>query len=69
MVSELSETADSPDSAKMRMPCNIYGPISDMRDGTTINAQAANTCVPAGYNNNKTPIFISGFRDPRANLL
>jgi hypothetical protein len=25
--------------------------------------------VPAGYNNNKTPIFISGFRDPRANLL
>jgi hypothetical protein len=39
-----------------------------MPDGATLNAQVANTCLPAGERPNKTPIFISGFRDTRAFL-
>jgi len=39
-----------------------------MPDGTTINAQVDNTCLPAGERPNKTPIIISGVRDTRAFL-
>jgi hypothetical protein len=35
-----------------------------MPDGTTLNAQVANTCLPP----NKTPIFISGVRKTHAFL-
>ena len=43
----------------------MSGPLSDMPDGATLNAQVANTCLPAGERPNKTPIFISGVRDTR----
>jgi hypothetical protein len=46
----------------------MSGPLSDMLDGTTIRAQVANTCLPAGERPNKTPIFISGVRDTHAFL-
>jgi hypothetical protein len=39
-----------------------------MPDGTTLNAQVANICLPAGERPNKTPIFISDVRDTRAFL-
>ena len=50
------------------MSSDMSGPLSDMPDGTTFNAQMANTCLPAGERPNKTPIFISGVRDTRAFL-
>jgi hypothetical protein len=46
----------------------MSGPLNDEPDGTTLNAQVANTCLPAGQRPNKTPIFISGVRDTRAFL-
>jgi hypothetical protein len=39
-----------------------------MSDGATVHVQVANTYLPAGESPNKTPIFISGFRDTRAFL-
>jgi hypothetical protein len=42
--------------------------MSVMPDGTTIRAQVANTCLPAGERPNKTPIFISCVRGTRAFL-
>ena len=50
------------------MSSDMSGLLSDMPDGPTINAQVANTCLPAGERPNKTPIFISGVRDTRAFL-
>ena len=47
----------------------MSGPLSDMPDGTTSNAQVANTCLPAGERTNKTPIFISGVSDDRSFLV
>jgi hypothetical protein len=39
-----------------------------MPDGTTLNAQVANTCLPVGQRPNKISIFILGVRDTRAFL-
>jgi len=50
------------------MSSDMSGPLSDMPDGTTLNGQVANTCLPAGERPNKTPIFISGVCDTRAFL-
>jgi len=50
------------------MSSDMSGPLSDKPDGTTQNAQVANTCLSAGERANKTPIFISGIRDTRAFL-
>jgi hypothetical protein len=58
----------SSETANRRMTTDMSGPLSDMPDGATLNAQVANTCLPAGERPNKTPIFISGVRDPRAFL-
>jgi hypothetical protein len=66
MDSELSEPAVSPETVNRRMSSDMSEPLSDMPDGTTIRAQVANTCLPAGDRPNKTPIFISGVRDTRA---
>jgi hypothetical protein len=52
----------------MRMSTDMSGLLSDMPDGATLNAQVSNTCLPVGERPNKTPIFISGFRDTRAFL-
>jgi hypothetical protein len=46
----------------------MSGPLSDTPDGTTLNAQVTNTCVPAKERPNKTPTFISGVCDTRAFL-
>ena len=50
------------------MSSDMSGPLTDMPDGTTINAQLANTCLPAGERSNKKTIIISGVRDTRAFL-
>jgi hypothetical protein len=68
MDSELSESAVSLETVNRHMSSGMSGPLSDMSDGTSIRAQVANTCLPAGERPNKTPIFISGFRDARAFL-
>jgi hypothetical protein len=46
----------------------MSGPLSDKPDGTTLNAQVANTGLLAGQRPNKTPIFISGVHDTHAFL-
>ena len=68
MDSDPSESAVSPETANRRMSSDMSGPLSDKPDGTTQNAQVANTCLSAGERANKTPIFISGVRDTRAFL-
>ena len=68
MNSDPSEPAVSSEAVNRRMSSDMSGPLIDMPDGTTINAQVANTCLQAGELPNKTPIFISGVRDPRAIL-
>jgi len=65
MDSDMSEPAVSSETANRRMSSDMSGPLSDMPDGATLNAQVANTCLPAGERPNKTPIFISGVRDTR----
>jgi len=47
---------------------DMSGLLSGMPVGTTLNAQVANACLPAGQRPNKTPIFISGVKDTRAFL-
>ena len=64
----MSEPAVSTETANRRMSSDMPGLLSDMLDGATLNAQVANTCLPAGERPNKTPIFISGVRDTRAFL-
>jgi len=68
MDSDPSEPAVSSETVNRRMSSDMSGPLSDMPDGTTFNIQVANTCIPAGERPNKTPIFISGFRDTRTFL-
>jgi hypothetical protein len=68
MDSDMSESAVSSETANRRMSTDMSGPLSGMPDGVTLNAQVANTCLPAGEHPNKTPIFISGVRDTRAFL-
>ena len=36
------------------MSSDMSGTLSDMPDGATLNAQMANTCLPAGERTNKT---------------
>ena len=50
------------------MSIDIFGPMCDMPDGTTLNAEVANICVPAGERLNRAPIFNSVLRDNRAFL-
>jgi len=50
------------------MSNDMSGPLSDMPDGASSNAQVANACLPAGQRPNKSPIFISVFSDTRAFL-
>jgi hypothetical protein len=69
MDSEVPEPAVSYETANRRMSSDMSGPLSDKPDGTTLNAQVANTCLPVGERPNKKPIFISGFRDTRAFLV
>jgi len=66
MDSDVSEPAASFETANRCMSNYMFGPLSDKPDGTTLNAQVANTCLPAGERPNKTPIFISGARKTRA---
>jgi hypothetical protein len=48
---------------------DMSGPLCDMPDGTTPNAQVDNTCALAGQRPNRTPIYISGVNDTRAFLV
>ena len=68
MDSDPSEPAISSETVNTRMSSDTSGPLSDMPDGTTINAQLYNTCLTAGERPNKTSITISGVRDIRAFL-
>ena len=58
MDSDISEPADSPETANRRMSNDMSGPLSDKPDGTTKHPQVANTCLPAGDRPNKKSIFI-----------
>jgi len=69
MDSGMSEPTVSTETANRRMSSDMSGPLSDMPDGATLNAQVANTCMPAGERPNKTPIFVSGVRETRAFLV
>jgi hypothetical protein len=69
MDSDMSESAVPFETANRRMSTDMSGPLSDIPDGATLNAQLANTCLPAGDRPNKTPIFISGVCDTRAFLV
>jgi len=64
----MSEPAVSSETANRRMSSDMSGPLSDTPDGVKLNAQVANTCLPARKRPNKTPIFISGVRDTCAFL-
>ena len=66
MDSDASESAVSTETVNRRMSSDMSGPLSGKPDGTTTNAQVANTCLSAGERPNKTPIFISGVRDTLA---
>jgi hypothetical protein len=68
--SALAESAASPEAATRRMSLeDMSGPLRDMPDGTTPNAQVATTsAAPIGERSNKTPIFISGVGDTRSFL-
>ena len=46
----------------------MSGPLSEKPDVTTTHAPVTNAYLPAGVRPNKTPIFISGFRDTCAFL-
>jgi len=50
------------------MSSDMSGPLGGKTDGTTPNAQVANTCLSAGERPNKTHIFILGVRDSRSFL-
>ena len=69
MFSDPSVPAVSSETVNSHISSGMSGPLSDTPDGTTTNAQVANTCLPAGERRNKRPIFISGFRDARAFLV
>ena len=69
MDSDPSESAVSNETVNRRMSSDMSGLLSGKPDGTTTNAQVANTCFSAGERTNKTPIFISGVRDNRAFLV
>jgi len=64
----MSEPGVSSETATRRKSSDMSGPLSDMSDGATLNAQVANTYLPAGERPNKTPIFIPRVRDTRAFL-
>jgi hypothetical protein len=66
--SEVSKPAASCKTANRRMSSDMSGPLSYKPVGTTLNAQMANTGLPATVRPNKTPIFISGVHDTRAFL-
>ena len=68
MDSDSSEPGVSMETSNRRMSSDVSGPLSSTPDGTTANAQVANTCIPAGQRNNKTPTFISGVSDTRSFL-
>ena len=69
MDSDPSETAVSSETVNRCMSSDMSGPLSDMPDGTTTQAQVTNACLPAAERPNKTPIFISGVRNTRAFLV
>jgi len=68
MDSDVSEPAVSSETVNRRMSSDMSGPLSNKPNGTTLNAQVDNTCLPAREPPNKMPIFISGVRDTRAFL-
>jgi len=65
MDSDVYEPAVSFQTANRRMCSVMSRPLSDKPDVTTLNAQLANTSLPAGELPNKTPIFISDVPDTR----
>ena len=65
--SDSSEPAISHEMAQRRMSLDMFGPMSSMPDGTTLNTQVANASLPAGAHQ-QDPIFISGVNDTRAFL-
>ena len=66
MDSYMSVPAPSSETGNSRMSSDVSGPLSDKPDGISLYAQVVNACLPAGERPNRTPIFISGFRDTHA---
>jgi hypothetical protein len=65
--SDMSKSAVSSETANKRMSTDMSGPLSDIPNGATLNAQVA-ICLPARERPNMTPIFISRARDNRTFL-
>ena len=66
--SDMYKPTVSFETANRRMSSDMSGPLKDLTDGATLDAQVANTCLQAGESPNKTPIFISGVRETHAFL-
>jgi hypothetical protein len=64
----MSDPEFSFEKAKSRMPIDMSGPLSVIPDGTTLNAQVANTCLLKRERPNNTPMLISGVRNTVAIL-
>ena len=64
MDSDTSESAVSNETVNRRMSSDMSGPLSDKPDGTTSNAQVANTCLSAGERTNKTPFLFQVYVTP-----
>jgi len=58
-----SESVVSPETANKRLSSDMSGHLRDMPGGTTASSHMTNTCLPAGEDQNKTSIFISGLHD------
>jgi len=46
------------------MSTDMFGPLSGMPVGATIDAHVASPCLPAGERPNKTPIFLQVLERP-----
>ena len=68
MDSDPFESAVSTETVNRRMSSDMSGALSDKPDGTSTNAQVANTFLSVGERANKNPNFISGARETRAFL-
>jgi hypothetical protein len=54
----MPESAVSPKTFNTRMSIDMSGPLSDMPNDTTLDAQVANTCLLTGECLNETPILF-----------
>ena len=64
MDSDPSEFDVSSETVNRRMSSDMSGSLSGKPDGTTTNAQVANTCLSAGERPSKTPFLFQVYVTP-----